>query len=181
VLEQNYDDRGIPTHLILVVEDRLDVLALSKEILEGAGYTVSTAESGEEAVDLLESVKHGEADLIFTDPVMPGGINGIVLAKEVARLDADLPILMTTGYNEELVIEGPMASGLDLRGKPYRRSDLLDRVRQAIDQRGITKHLRPRSDYGSAEESCYTSVRTDPKSNTRIFGAKGRHFLPVTA
>ncbi|NII60024.1 histidine kinase famiy protein [Sphingomonas aerolata] len=141
-----------PTEHILVVEDSLDVLALSKEILEGAGYTVSTAESGEEALALLKSTKHGEVDLIFTDLVMPGGINGIVLAKEVARLDPDLPVLMTTGYNEELVIEGPMASGLDVLGKPYRRSDLLDRVRQAISQRGMTEHRRQRSDYGSAEE-----------------------------
>jgi CheY-like chemotaxis protein len=145
-------DQGSPTEHILVVEDSLDVLALSKEILEGAGYTVSTAESGEEALAFLKSVKPSDVDLLFTDLVMPGGINGIVLAKEVASMDPDMPVLMTTGYNEELVIEGPMASGLDVLGKPYRRSDLLDRVRQAINQQGRTKHRRYRSDYGSAEE-----------------------------
>lgn len=67
---------------------------------------------------------------------MPGGINGIVLAGEIARRAPDLPVLMTTGYNEELVAEGPMRAGLDVLGKPYRRSDLLDRVRQALN-RGI--------------------------------------------
>jgi DNA-binding response OmpR family regulator len=41
---------------------------------------------------------------------------------------------MTTGYNEELVAEGPMRAGLDVLGKPYRRSDLLNRVRQALNR-----------------------------------------------
>jgi FixJ family two-component response regulator len=65
---------------------------------------------------------------------MPGGINGIVLAAEIAKRAPDLPVLMTTGYNEELVAEGPMRAGFDVLGKPYRRSDLLDRVRQALNR-----------------------------------------------
>ena len=65
-------------------------------------------------------------------------INGIVLAAEIARRAPDLPVLMTTGYNEELVAEGPTRAGLDVLGKPYRRSDLLDRVRQALNRRGST-------------------------------------------
>ncbi len=145
-------DHQAPVEHILVVEDSPDVLALSKEILEEIGYKVSTAESGEEALILFKSLEPGSVDLLFTDLVMPGGINGIVLAQEVAKLDPSLSVLMTTGYNEELVIEGPQASGLDVLGKPYRRSDLLDRVRQALNQRGVTEQRRHPSDYGSAEE-----------------------------
>ncbi|WP_246848188.1 MULTISPECIES: PAS domain-containing protein [Sphingomonas] len=121
---------------ILVVEDSTEVLALAREILEGVGYRVSTAETGEAALELFESLPAGALDLLFTDLIMPGGINGIVLAGEIARRAPDLPVLMTTGYNEELVAEGPMRAGLDVLGKPYRRSDLLDRVRQALN-RGI--------------------------------------------
>ena len=141
-----------PVEHILVVEDSPDVLALSKEILEEMGYKVSTAESGEEALTLFKSLEPGSIDLLFTDLVMPGGINGIVLAEKVSQLAPGLPVLMTTGYNEELAIEGPQASGLDVLGKPYRRSDLLDRVRQSLNQRGVTQQRRHPSDYGSAEE-----------------------------
>jgi PAS domain S-box-containing protein len=145
-------EAAAPVEHILIVEDSPDVLALSKEILEEIGYRVSTAESGEAALALFNSLAPHSIDLLFTDLVMPGGINGIVLADEITRLDPGLPVLMTTGYNEELVIEGPQASGLDVLGKPYRRSDLLDRVRQALNQRGVTEHRRQASDYGSAEE-----------------------------
>ena len=140
-----------PSEHILVVEDSPDVLALSREILEEAGYRVSTAENGEAALQLFEGMPAGTTDLLFTDLVMPGGINGIVLAERLAAIDPALPVLMTTGYNEDLVADGPKASELDILGKPYRRTDLLDRVRQALDRRGVTERRR-RSEYGSTEE-----------------------------
>ena len=145
-------DKHVPTEHILVVEDSPDVLALSREILEEVGYRVSTAETGEAGLTLFKGLPEGSIDLLFTDLVMPGGINGIALAEEIARIDPELPVLMTTGYNEDLVIDGPRAAGLDVLGKPYRRTDLLDRVRQALNQRGATGQRRRRSEYGSAEE-----------------------------
>ena len=145
-------EESVPTEHILVVEDSPDVLALSREILEAAGYRVTTAETGEDALDLFKRLPAGSIDLLFTDLVMPGGINGIVLATAIGEIDPALPVLMTTGYNEDLVIDGPKASGLDVLGKPYRRADLLDRVRQALNQRGVTDTRRLRSEYGSAEE-----------------------------
>lgn len=145
-------DDLVPSEHILVVEDSPDVLALSREILEEVGYRVSAAETGEAAFDLFKTMPPGSVDLLFTDLVMPGGINGIVLADKIGAIDPDLPVLMTTGYNEDLVIEGPKASGLDVLGKPYRRTDLLDRVRQALNQRGATGQRRRQSEYGSAEE-----------------------------
>ena len=59
---------------------------------------------------------------------------------------------MTTGYNEELVADGPQRPGLDVLGKPYRRADLLDRVRQALDQGAGSGARRLVSDFGAAEE-----------------------------
>lgn len=146
------DDGGHACAHILMVEDSPDVLSLAREILEDVGYQVTVAETGEDALRQFKALPPGTIDLLFTDLVMPGGINGIVLAQEIAKIDPALPVLMTTGYNEELVIEGPKASGLDVLGKPYRKPDLLDRVNQALSQRGVTETRRRRSDFGSAEE-----------------------------
>ena len=137
---------------ILVVEDSPEVLALSREILEEVGYRVTVAEDGDEAMRKFEALGADAFDLLFTDLVMPGSINGIVLAERIAELAPDLPVLMTTGYNEDLVVDGPTRSALDVLGKPYRRSDLLDRVRQALNRRGQSHERRRISDFGAAEE-----------------------------
>jgi PAS domain S-box-containing protein len=137
---------------ILVVEDSPEVLALAREVLEGVGYQVTTAETGEEGLRTFQAAGADAFDLLFTDLVMPGGINGIVLAQEVAKLSPGMPVLMTTGYNEELVMDTQARPGLDVLGKPYRRTELLDRVRQALSQAGKTSERRRVSDFGSVEE-----------------------------
>lgn len=138
---------------ILVVEDSPEVLALAKEILEAAGYRVSTATSGDDGIGVLRQIVDSDpVDLLFTDLVMPGGMNGIVLAEEAIKLDPAIGILMTTGYNEQLVADGPQIISQDVLGKPYRRSELLDRVQQALANRTSAHgERRRRSDYGHAE------------------------------
>jgi PAS domain S-box-containing protein len=145
-------NNNTPDAHILVVEDSTEVLALAREILEEVGYRVTTAETGEQALELFDQLAPDTIDLLFTDLVMPGGINGIVLAAEIEKRAPAVPVLMTTGYNEELVADGPAKAGLDVLGKPYRRSDLLDRVRQALNRHGQVAERRKRSDFGSAEE-----------------------------
>jgi PAS domain S-box-containing protein len=136
---------------ILVVEDSAEVLELATEILGAAGYRVTIAESGEQAMRIFEQAEPGTFDLVFTDLVMPGGMNGLVLAEQVAERDADVAILMTTGYNEELVVSGPTRHARDVLGKPYRRAELLDRIRQALNNRSHDRQRRKASDYGAAE------------------------------
>ncbi|GLR46514.1 histidine kinase famiy protein [Sphingomonas astaxanthinifaciens] len=146
------ENRGHPIEHLLVVEDSIEVLELAIEILEAAGYRVTTADSGEAALRLFEKTEPGTFDLLFTDLVMPGGINGLMLADEVRKRDPKIGILLTTGYNEELVIAGPDRPHKDVLGKPYRRSELLDRVRQALNQRAdIGETRRTPSDYGAVE------------------------------
>ncbi|MFW2830068.1 histidine kinase famiy protein [Sphingomonas sp. ID0503] len=135
---------------ILVVEDSAEVLDLATEILTAAGYQVTIASSGEEGLRLFQENPQS-FDLLFTDLVMPGGINGLVLAEEVGRIAPELPVLMTTGYNEELVADGPARPANDVLGKPYRRSELLDRVREAINRTGRDPARRRPSDYGAAQ------------------------------
>lgn len=142
---------GLRTEHILVVEDSAEVLELATEILTAAGYRVTTADSGEVALRLFEQAGPGHFDLVFTDLVMPGGMNGLLLAEKVTTLDPDVGLLMTTGYNEELVVSGPLRTARDVLGKPYRRSELLDRIRQALNSRAQTEDRRIPSDYGAAE------------------------------
>jgi CheY-like chemotaxis protein len=143
--------RSTGEHL-LVVEDSAEVLELAQEILGAAGYRVTTAESGEAALKLFDQTASGTFDLLFTDLVMPGGMNGLILAEEIGRRDPTIGILLTTGYNEELVVSGPDRPQKDVLGKPYRRSELLDRIRQSLDNRpGQAADRRTPSEYGAAE------------------------------
>ncbi|MEH3100540.1 histidine kinase famiy protein [Sphingomonas adhaesiva] len=137
---------------VLVVEDNDEVLAIAREILESAGYRVSTAISGDEGLRFFEATHaHDRIDLLFTDLVMPGGMNGLMLADAVTERDPAVSVLMTTGYNEELVINGPRARTTDVLSKPYRRSELLDRISQALNRRGEGQPRRQRSDFGAAQ------------------------------
>jgi PAS domain S-box-containing protein len=129
------DPRG-GTETILVVDDSEDVLALAQEHLEALGYRVLAARSGEEALEVLAGQGPRAVDLLFTDLVMPGGVNGLMLAERVKARLPEVPVLLTTGYNEDLVADGPRAASMDVLGKPYRRSELADRVRAALDRRG---------------------------------------------
>ncbi|MCW2370741.1 PAS domain-containing protein [Sphingobium sp. B11D3D] len=138
---------------ILVVEDSPEVMALSREILESAGYRVSTAISGDEGLKALQKLMEADpVDLLFTDLVMPGSLNGILLAEEAVKLVPGIAILMTTGYNEQLVSDGPQTISQDVIGKPYRPAELLNRVEQALKNRATAGDARRhRSDYGHAE------------------------------
>lgn len=147
------DEKSASKAHILVVEDSPEVLALSREILADAGYRVSTAASGDEGLKALRQlVETDPVDLLFTDLVMPGSLNGIMLAEEAAKLVPGIAILMTTGYNEQLVSDGPKTISQDVIGKPYRPKELLDRIDQALRNRGSAGQARRRrSDYGHAE------------------------------
>ncbi|WP_027135912.1 histidine kinase famiy protein [Geminicoccus roseus] len=142
------DDQPGHAETILVVEDSEDVRTLAENHLTSLGYRVQTAESGEQALQLLED---GAAiDLLFTDIVMPGGMSGLELAEQVGRLRPDVPILITTGYNDDLVADIPRGTSLDVIGKPYRRSELADRVRAALNRRHQGARREP-SGFGVAE------------------------------
>ena len=127
---------------ILVVEDSEDVLALAREHLKALGYHVLVARSGDEALEVLDGRGALGIDLLFTDLVMPGGMNGLMLAERVRSRLPDTAVLLTTGYNEDLVAEGPSASAMDVLGKPYRRAELAERVHVALS--GRRRGSRPR-------------------------------------
>jgi PAS domain S-box-containing protein len=100
---------------VLVVEDNVEVGRFCTQMLEDFGHSTAWASSGEEALTMLEQ---GEAgfDVVFSDVVMPG-MGGIELAKRLARIRPDLPIILASGYSHVLAQEG--TAGFELLQKPY--------------------------------------------------------------
>jgi PAS domain S-box-containing protein len=117
---------------VLVVEDNDDVRELAEQVLEMEGYAVQSAASGEQALTILE--QGAPADLLFTDVIMPGGMDGLELVERARALRPGLPVLVTTGYMDELP-EGGRGGGLNILAKPYRQEDLLERVRKELEKR----------------------------------------------
>ena len=113
---------------ILLVDDNLTLRDVARRHLTALGYSVSVADNGPAALELLRS--GARFDLLFTDIVMPQGISGYALAEAARRLLPELRVLFTTGYAEEAG-EQPEANAM-LR-KPYRREKLAEAVRVALD------------------------------------------------
>ncbi|WOB49744.1 histidine kinase famiy protein [Xanthomonas hydrangeae] len=117
---------------ILIVEDKQDVALVAKLFLEGAGYRVLCASSGREAIAVLEL--HPEVNALFTDLIMPGGMNGVVLAREACRMLPNIKILLTTGY-ADAGIQRTDVDGAEFGvvNKPYTQKELLKRIRLLLD------------------------------------------------
>ncbi len=139
--------------LVLVVDDSREAAAMAGEALQDIGYRVVIAHSAEEALERFEEAQAGGDGfkLVFSDVIMPGGANGLVLAEQVSRLDPSVPVLLTTGYNDEMAIDGPQPHAMDVLGKPYRRSELIDRVQAALRRGARTGPGRQSSDFGHAK------------------------------
>ncbi|MGI4943962.1 MAG: ATP-binding protein [Janthinobacterium lividum] len=140
--------------LILVVDDSHEIADVAQETLTDAGYRVAVAYSAEEALVLFEAAKEaGDGfTLVFSDMLMPGGANGIVLAERVRERDKTCVVLLTTGYHDELLQTSPIGLGLEVLGKPYRPSELVDRVQAGLKQGARAGPGRQRSDFGHARE-----------------------------
>jgi PAS domain S-box-containing protein len=120
------------TETILIVDDREDVAELARTILRDFGYTTLTAGNAREALEILDST--GRVDLLFTDLIMPGGMNGVLLAREALRRQPRLKVLLATGYAEASLERTDIGgSEFDLLNKPYRRTELVRRVRALLD------------------------------------------------
>ncbi len=118
---------------ILVVEDDELVRTHVAATLRSLGYSVIVARHGHEALDML--AKPDRYDLLFTDVVMPGPIDGRQLADAVKLMRPTLPVLFTSGYTENAIVHnGRLDPGVQLLQKPYRRQDLAAKVRLAIDE-----------------------------------------------
>ena len=115
---------------ILVVEDEDGLLELAEEFLKYLGYKVITANNGNDALMVLK--QNSNIDILFSDILMPGGINGYELAKYATEMLPNLKVILTSGYNDEnSVLEGMDFSGKVLK-KPYTQSDLSQHIHKHL-------------------------------------------------
>ena len=117
---------------ILLVEDEEAVRDLLLEQLRSLGYDVVSARNAENALALL--AKMPAIDLLLTDVVMPGRLNGKGLADEVERQRPRTPVVFMSGYAESALLhDGRMDDGVRLLSKPFRKMELARTVRDALD------------------------------------------------
>jgi signal transduction histidine kinase len=118
------------TGRILLVEDNDEVGAFAAQLLGELGHEVARAPSGEEALDRALTERF---DLVFTDVVMPG-MSGLDLASRLAELRPALPVILTTGYSDQIATSG--AGGRPVILKPYRPEALAAAIEQALAAKG---------------------------------------------
>ncbi|OFE13746.1 hypothetical protein PHACT_11875 [Pseudohongiella acticola] len=134
----NYDGHLAPdieggNEIILLVEDDPLVREHVSAQLEALGYQVHTATNADEAHDTLKLMNN--IDLLFTDIVMPGSMNGRRLADLALKLRPGIKVLFTSGYTENAIVHhGRLDRGVHLLNKPYRRQELAAKVRKVLDE-----------------------------------------------
>ncbi|WP_035486033.1 PAS domain-containing hybrid sensor histidine kinase/response regulator [Geminicoccus roseus] len=117
---------------VLVVEDHADLRAYGVQVLQELGYRVLEAGDGPAALELLAA--HPEIDLLFTDVVLPGGMNGRQLADAARQTRPLLKVLFTTGYTRNAIVHhGRLDPGVNLLGKPFTQMELAAKIRGALD------------------------------------------------
>lgn len=120
------------TERVLVVEDEDQVRAIVVGQLSSLGYAVTEASNGEAALGKLKASP--TFDLLLTDVIMPGPINGQALAREAARIHPDMRVLFMSGYSDDAISTfGVLNPGVTLLTKPFRKTDLAIAVRRAVE------------------------------------------------
>lgn len=119
---------------LLVVEDDADVRRMLVTTLQRAGYEVVPAETGDAALALFE--RDQNFDLVVTDIVMPGTLQGTALAKKLREIATELPVVFLSGYASEATVHGNGLHPSDIRlTKPVLRSEFLKAIRKALSTR----------------------------------------------
>ena len=119
---------GVPAEgMILVVEDNLEVADVTATLLEQIGYDVVRAGNAVEALARLQEGRR--VDLIFSDIVMPGGMNGIHLAQEVSERYPGIRVLLTTGYSD---VAAAAETRFPILRKPFELTALERAIREAM-------------------------------------------------
>jgi PAS domain S-box-containing protein len=116
---------------ILVVEDNAEVAGVTASLAEQLGYRTVRAEH---ATDALNRLQRGDKiDLVFSDVVMPGGMNGIALAQEIGNHYPHIPVLLTSGYSD---VVQTAASRFAILRKPFQLPALEKAIREALERGG---------------------------------------------
>jgi CheY-like chemotaxis protein len=125
-----------------VVEDNEDLLEVTSAMLTTFGYRVLCARNGAEAIRIVESGE--EFDLLFSDIVMPYGMSGVELAREMRRRNEGIKILLTSGNAGDVLERHQAAGEFPIIDKPFRLSELVRRLQSILQETqdiSITEHL----------------------------------------
>ena len=117
---------------ILVVEDDEHLLEATSEMLTELGYRVVGTRNAAEALHMLENGQ--EFELLFSDVVMPSGMNGVELAREARQLNNNIKVLLTSGYAEDVLQRHRAVDEFAVIGKPFRRAELARRLRSILNE-----------------------------------------------
>ena len=112
---------------VLLVEDNAEVAEVGKAYFEELGYTVKQAASAQAGLDLVE--RERDIDLVFSDILMPGGMNGLELADAIRRRFPHIVVLLTTGYSSSA--QDAVRQGFAVLQKPYDLAALDRALREA--------------------------------------------------
>jgi CheY-like chemotaxis protein len=127
---QHLIDPPLGNERILIVEDTPAVRKLAQRMLTSLGYDVTVASNADEAIHILQSQIF---DVLFTDIVMPGSIDGIALAKVVRVGHPDIKIIFTSGFSEMSPADIEELNAVYVT-KPYRKLEIAIVLRNMIDR-----------------------------------------------
>ncbi|PCI51227.1 MAG: hypothetical protein COB49_02555 [Alphaproteobacteria bacterium] len=122
------------TETILIVDDEKELTLIAKNILENLGYTAICAYNADEA---LQCLANNKIDLLFSDIIMTGSLNGFDFAETATRIYPELQILLTSGFTGNMQTTEETGKWEEkIIVKPYRNVDLANRIRQTLDKKG---------------------------------------------
>ena len=126
-------DRAKRDEVILVVEDDADLRAMAVSILGELGHHVFEAGTASAALAQFEKCK--KINLLLTDVILPGGLNGRQLADRACALAPDLKVLYMSGYSENAIMHnGRLDPGVEMLAKPFGRAELATKIRDVLDR-----------------------------------------------
>ena len=119
--------------VLLVVEDDPEVRALAERMLASLGYRVVPAGDAFAGLEALEETP--DIELLLSDVVLPGGMNGLDFAKEARTRRPALKVLFMSGYTGSAGFQNNLlAEGVETLQKPFRKLDLAQNIREALDE-----------------------------------------------
>jgi signal transduction histidine kinase/ActR/RegA family two-component response regulator len=133
--EQPVSPNEVGSGTILFVEDNKDIADVTKSNLEELGYRVIAVANADTAMEILKA--NAEIDVVFSDIVMPGQMNGVDLARAIRAQRPDTPVILTTGYSAAAQAAAP--DGFTIIPKPYQLDKLHQIINTALRQRDASR------------------------------------------